>query len=51
MGLGLTIRGMIKREAAWSGALNPSESAELEQRIEDLAEWLREHAGPSPLWE
>lgn len=51
MGLGLTIRGMINREVAWSDALNPTESAELEQHIEDLAEWLREHAGPSPLWE
>jgi hypothetical protein len=50
MGLGVTIRGVIEREVASSCALNPSEVAEMEQRIDELSEWPREQGVDSPLW-
>ena len=49
-GMGVTIRGMIGREVAWSCALTPDQENELQERISVLEEWLREHGVASPLW-
>ena len=50
-GMGFTIRGMIDREAGWSGALTPQDHEELQKRITELGDWLREHGVASPLWD
>jgi len=50
-GMGVTIRGMIGREVAWSAALTPDQHNELQGRISELGEWLREHGVASPLWD
>lgn len=50
-GMGVTIRGIIGREVVWTGTLTPSQNDELEKRITELGDWLRNHGIRSPLWD
>jgi hypothetical protein len=47
--MGAGIIGLVKKEAVWSCALNPLESSELDERLEDLVAWLYDHGVTSPL--
>jgi hypothetical protein len=49
VGLGVTIRSMVNREVAWAAVLTPTENAELQERLLQLTEWLRQHGIDSPL--
>jgi hypothetical protein len=48
--IGFTIRDIINKEVGWTGALTPDQHNELQDRITELGNWLRQHGASSPLW-